>query len=163
MRFLSFSQPWLWSITDLRQEDIDERGLGERNPADGSRRLEPKRIENRTWAPPISMIDQRFALHAAKSWDEDAIGFFMRLGIDWFPARRDQYATSAIIAVATIDRIVTEKRRVSLGQQPWLFGPYGWVLTDVVKLVEPVPMKGAQGLRELAPDVNSLVLERLAA
>lgn len=162
MRFLSFSQPWLWSITDLTQEQLDEHSLGACDPA-GAKLLEPKRIENRSWQPPIAMIDQRIALHAAKSWDDAAIPFFMRLGIDWFPARRDRYAVSSIVAVATIDRIVTDKKRIRPGQQPWFFGEFGWVLTNVIRLREPVPMKGAQGLRELAPDINATVIERLAA
>lgn len=63
MKFLSLSQPWLWSITDLEQAEIDARKLD----------LEPKRIENRSWPPPAADVGTRIALHAAKSWDDDAI------------------------------------------------------------------------------------------
>lgn len=149
MRFLSFSQPWLWSITDL----VVPAGFA----------VEPKRIENRTWMPPISMIGQRIALHAAKSFDDDAVGFFLRLGIDWFPARRELYATSCIVGVATIDRVVTVPSTLRPGQRPWFFGPYGWILTDVQRFADVVPMKGGQGLRHLAPEHDAQVAARLEA
>lgn len=142
MRFLSFSQPWLWAILDP---------------------IARKHVENRSWAPPIAMIDQRIALHAAKSWDADAIGFFLKLGIDHFPARRDLYPAGAIIGVATIDRVVTEARTLAPDQARWFFGEFGWILTDVRPLSAPIPMKGAQGLRHLAADVEALVVARVAA
>jgi len=141
MRFLSFSQPWLWAILDP---------------------LACKRIENRTWMPPVEMIGQRFALHAAKSWDDDAAGFFLRLGLPHFPARRASYPTSCIVGVATIDRIVTDARSLPPDQARWFFGPCGWVLTDVIAF-DPIPMKGAQGLRSLPPAEDALVASRLAA
>lgn len=157
MRFLSFSQPWLWSITTL----VMPAGFA----------VEPKRIENRTWQPPIDMIGQRFALHAAKSWDDSAAGFFLRLGIDWFPARRALYPSSCIVGVATLDRIVTSSRTLSSAQAPWYMGPtnadgdtvFGWVLTDVRRFADVIPMKGGQGLRHLDREHDELVAERLAA
>ncbi len=140
MRFLSFSQPWLWSITELPEPIA-------------------KRIENRTWMPPISMIGQRFALHAAKSFDDDAISMFIRYGID-HPGRRELYTAGAVVGVATIDRIVTEPR--TLGDQArWFFGPFGWVLVDVRRLAIPIPLKGAQGLRELPADVTAAIESEL--
>jgi len=141
MRFLSFSQPWLWSITDLPDPTA-------------------KRIENRKWMPSIRMIGQRIALHAAKSWDDNAIPFFIHHGID-HPARRELYEVSAIVAVATIDRIVSEARTLPDDQRRWFFGPYGWVFVDVRRLPEPIAMAGAQGLRELAPDVTAMIESQL--
>lgn len=138
MRFLSFSQPWLWTILHAG-----------------------KRVENRNWAPPIGMINQQIALHAAKSFDDDAIGFMLRLGIDNFPARQALYPHSLILGVATIDRIVTEPTRLADDQKRWFFGPYGWVLSDVIVLPTPVPQKGAQGLRGLADDVAEAVAAQL--
>lgn len=136
MKFLSFSQPWLWSITDLAEPDA-------------------KRIENRTWQPPIEMIGKRFALHAAKSFDDDAIGMFVQLGIE-HPARRSLYVSSAIVGVATIDRIVTSPRTLG-AQARWFFGPFGWVLSDVRKLATPIEMKGAQGLRYLDEKIEAAI------
>jgi hypothetical protein len=41
------------------------------------------------------------------------------------------------------------------------FGPYGWLLEDVVALRETVPCKGAQGLWTVPPDVAARVLEQV--
>lgn len=142
MRFLSLSNPWPWAIFDL-------------DP------FVAKRLENRSWAPAISMIGKRIALHAAKSWDDNAPGFFLRLGFDGFPARRDLYPTGVILGFATIARVVTEDRTLHPDQKRWYFGPYGWVLEDVLKLPTPIPCKGAQGLREMPPDVNDQALAAL--
>lgn len=143
MLVLSFSQPWLWSITDLAE------------PA-------AKRIENRTWQPPIHTIGTRIALHAAKSWDDDAIPMFIRYGID-HPGRRDLYAASSIVAVATIDRIVTEDRTLDPEQRRWFFGPFGWVLVDVRRLATAIPWRGAQGLRHLPPATVAEVNRQIGA
>lgn len=141
MKFLSLWQPWLWAILDPRAR---------------------KWVENRDWMPKIEMIDQRIALHAAKTFDVDAVSLFLEYGIDWFPARKDMYPTGAILGVATIDRIVTDKRRLPEDQQRWFFGEYGWLLRDVIALPEPVPCRGERGLRVLPPDVERAVNDQLA-
>lgn len=93
---------------------------------------------------------------------------WIRLGIDGFPNRMDLYPHFVILGCATIDRVVTESRTLTADQRRWFFEPtpddpnYGWVLSDVLKLAEPIPCKGAQGLRELPPDVNAAVLAALA-
>jgi len=143
MKMLCFSRPWLWSILELSPDKA-------------------KRVENRTWKPPIEMIGHRIALHSAKSWDDDAMGFFLRLGLDGMPGRKELYPHSAVLGVATIDRVVTIDRTLPDNQKRWFFGPCGWILTDVIKLDIPVPCKGAQGLRELPPEVNSAVFAQLA-
>jgi len=144
MKALSFSQPWLWSILD---ESIAEE--------------DRKTIENRRWNPPASMVGQRLALHAAKSWDDDAIGFFLRLGLSNFPARRELYPHSAVLGLATIDRVVNKARHLPPKQARWFFGPYGLVLRDVRALATPVPCKGALGLWTLPTDVEARVVEQL--
>ncbi len=148
MRILSFSNPWLWSIVSP------------------SCRF-PKKIENRSWPPPISQIGKRIALHAAKSWDDDAVGFFLRLGIDNFPARKDLYPSGVIVGVATIDRVRTctedeRPRDIAPEQQRWAFGPFCWVLEDVRELPTAIPFRGAQGLRELPADVTAAIEAQLA-
>lgn len=145
MRVLSFSQPWLWAILDP---------------------LAAKWIENRKWQPAIEMIGRRFALHAAKSWDEEGVPFFHSLGITHAPARFDLYPRSAIVGVATIARIVTEAKTLPPEQARWFFGtptsPFGWVLEDVRPLPRPIPFKGAQGLRDLPLDVAAAIERQLA-
>lgn len=149
MKALSLSQPWCWSIFD----PIADKG-----------------IENRSWAPPIAMIGETFAIHAAKSWVAkpeytcaahgvkcpvyglellSPFGYFIHLGID-APSRKETYDVSAITGVATLDRVVTDAstlRSLNLEHQVrWLFGPYGWVLTNRRKLKRPIPCGGKQGL-----------------
>ncbi len=42
----------------------------------------------------------------------------------------------------------------------WFFGPFGWILQDVVALAKPVPCRGAQGLWQPPADVAARVLEQ---
>jgi hypothetical protein len=79
---------------------------------------------------------------------------------DWYRLSR---ITSAVIAVATIDRAVVltaddrvldlasyEDIVVDLGdQRRWLFGPIGYVLRNVQALATPVPCRGWQGFWNL--------------
>jgi len=132
MRILSFSQPWCWGIFNAS-----------------------KRIENRSWLPPIECIGQRFIIHAAKSWDADAIGFFLRLGLDGFPGRKDLYPSACVVGVATITRCVTKVDTLPPDQHRWYFGPCGWLLEDVRELAadDRIPWKGAQGLRHATPEL----------
>jgi hypothetical protein len=150
LRFLSFSQPWLWSITDLLEP-------------------EAKRIENRSWAPPASMIGQLFALHAAKSWDDDGMRLFSRLGIRFVPPLKADFPSSCIVGVARIVRVVRvggaggeDPATLPSEQQRWFFGPCGWLLDSVRKLTTPIPMRGAQGLRRLAPEIARDVMAHVA-
>lgn len=146
MRALSFSQPWLWSVL-----------------------YAGKRVENRSWAPPIDMIGTTIALHAAKSWDADALGFFYKLAIEYpglydltAKAKRSRYPTSAILGVATIDRVVTEDRTLPADQKRWFFGAFGWILTDVRVLpVAPIPATGKLGLWTVGPDDDANIHEQL--
>lgn len=140
MRVLSLSRPWPWAIFDP---------------------VARKHIENRSWPPPIAMIGKRIALQSAKSWDDDAISYFLELGLGHFPNRKDSHPHSVIQGVVTIDRVVTVDRTLAPDQRRWFFGPYGWVLAWVTPLPEPVPCKGAQGLRALPDDVSRLVQEQL--
>lgn len=140
MRALSLSQPWCWAVVD---------------------ELVRKHIENRSWAPPITTIDKWICIHAAKSFDDknrytlrervgeiaegeelSALGYLLAYGYQP-PAR---FVTSAIVAVAQIDRVVTEDRTLPDDQKRWYFGPYGWVLAGVQKLREPLAIGGKQGL-----------------
>ncbi len=134
------SRPWTWAIFD----PIADKG-----------------IENRDWAPPVEMIGERFAIHAAKSWDPDAITLFFKLGLTHFPNRKDKYPSGVVIGVATLDRVVTVDKTLPPAQARWFFGVYGWVLTHRIAIPTPVPCKGALGLRILPMDVTVNVLRQL--
>jgi hypothetical protein len=128
------------------------------------------------------MIEQRIALHAAKSWDGERrygpnkdltpIGLLLSFGLEP-PARIDLYAKSAIVGVATIDRVVTEGRTIRDDQRRWYFGSertpsaseetvYGWILRDV-QLLTPIPCAGKQGLWTVPDAIAATITEELAA
>lgn len=145
MKALSFSQPWLWAVLD---ETAD------------------KAVENRSWPPPIEMIEEQIALHAAKSFDDAGSYRLWDLGI----ATPDMYAKSAIVGVATIDRIVTDAKTLPELQKRWYMGPfsadgktvYGWILKDRRKLTRPIAWDGGLGLWTVPPIVENEILAQLA-
>lgn len=136
MKALSFSQPWLWSILH------------------GG-----KRVENRSWAPPIAFIDQVFCLHAAKSWDDAGTPFLFKMGLgDRMPGRKDMYPKAAIVGTARVDRVVTEARSIKdESQRGWFFGEFGWLLCDVVAFATPIPCNGKLGLWTVPDDILASV------
>ena len=148
MKALSFSQPWLWAVL-----------------------YAGKLIENRSWAPPIEMIGQRIALHAAKSWDKKQIyprygterqdlltptGYLLALGLEP-PSRIETYAKSAIVGVATIDYVRTSAEGFPPELRRWFFGPFGWALRDVQVLPVTVPATGKLGLWTVADEDEAAV------
>ncbi len=142
MKALSLSQPWCWLTANGHMP-----------------------LDNRTWMPPITMIGERFALHAAKSWDETAFRYIIEFGIE-APARRDLYVTGVFMAVATLDRVVTEAKSLPPAQARWFFGHrpnnVGWCLADVVKLGgDPIPARGAQGLWTVPAGAESCIAEQM--
>lgn len=154
MKALSLSQPWCWSVV---------------HPA------VCKHVENRSWMPPIDMIGQTIAIHAAKSWDDKRvyqltlnkhtqlytpIGYLIALGFEP-PSRKESYAASAIVAIATIDRVVTKADTLEPDQRRWFFGPFGWVLTDMRRLEQPVPCGGKQGLWTVPAELEIGITEQL--
>jgi hypothetical protein len=130
MRALTLWQPWAWAISDFT-----------------------KRIENRSWSPPSCLYDNRFAIHAGKTYDEASAQEIE----DEFDVEipRGGFPLGAIVAVARLVGVVT------VSDDPWFVGPYGWVLDDVVKLASPVMCRGAQGLWVMPPDAGRRVLEQL--
>lgn len=138
----------------------------------------PKRIENRTWEPPRSLVGAYLAIHAGKridpeSWEgaaDTATGAKLELPVieglldaEDLDARagggnkhRQKYAAAAVPygAVVAVARLVGTVRASS---DTWFCGPVGWQLADVVALREPVPCNGAQGLWELPPEVRARV------
>lgn len=114
-----------------------------------------KRIENRTWAPPPSLHEMFFAIHAGKQWDGVAAKSVSDAGLHApFALRREQVTFGAIVGVARLVGVV--KKSAS----PWFIGPLGWVLDDV-QAIDPVQCKGAQGLWQLTEEQTQTVLARV--
>lgn len=107
-----------------------------------------KKIENRPWRPePRLQPGEWFAIHGGKKYDPDCSPMAVRLGVDYgvfFDASLG--AESAIVAVARFAGVVTES------QDPWFFGPFGWVLDQVVP-IGPLICKGAQGLWRVPDEI----------
>lgn len=145
MKALTIKQPWLWTITDST-----------------------KRVENRTWKPPYSMIGQRIALHASARIEQSEMIACRRICLDPLPRSMD-LTTGAIVATAIIRGYVvvdehgdvTEQSRNAADYEPrtdfWFFGPVGWLLADVRKLPTPIPCKGALRLWDVSVLVQAQI------
>jgi hypothetical protein len=107
----------------------------------------PKRIENRSWMPPKRLIGHFLALHAAKSWDEEGREFIAETTGLYVPSKSES-PDSEIFAVCMLGGFMRHEQdhRMTPEQRPWFFGPYGWLCAEFVRLRNPVPCKGAQGL-----------------
>jgi hypothetical protein len=147
-----------------------------------------KLVENR----PRTMIKpqdfgKRFAIHASREIDHDVYARIAEIdpGLDLRKAQADarwyhlSRITSAVIAVATIDKVLTggwdadaiaehagalsfsNGELLGPSQVRWFFGPVGYLLRDVVALREPVPCRGALGFWTLPPDVERAVEAQL--
>lgn len=131
-----------------------------------------KLVENR----PRRMIKREdfgkpFAIHASRHVDRDVFRRISEIAPDIYPEVIERgdlprwwmlgLETSAVIGVATIDRVLdplahgilpdSEEARAPLpeDQRRWFFGPIGYVLRDVIALPEPVPCRGWQGFWRL--------------
>lgn len=170
MRALSIWRPWIWCIVECPAAS----GPG------------PKRVENRGWPPPSTILGaEPIALHAAKNFDHGAPPFARRLGVE-IPhllalaprepggVPRPVHPEGVIVGVARVTGWVngapgqvesfagmSRARAETVAASPWFFGPYGWVLEDVVALPQPVPHRGAQGLWVVQAAAARDVLEQV--
>jgi hypothetical protein len=103
----------------------------------------PKRIENRTWRPPRWIIGKRIAIHAGARYDVEGASWMSGGGLfakSLYEPGPPGECRPGLLGTAVVEGVVTRST------DPWFCGPYGWVLTDVVALPEPIPCRGAQGL-----------------
>lgn len=142
MKALSIKQPWLWAITNL-----------------------DKRIENRTWKPPLWIIGQRIALHASKQYD-NAGRMAIKEICGTIPLAKYELSLGYIVATAKITGWVNERGfGTGLGlflpstliDDKWFFGPIGWILEDVQLLDEPIPCKGALRLWNVPQEIAQVI------
>lgn len=130
MYALTIKQPWAWAIA---------RGL--------------KVIENRDWKPTARAMGQWVAIHAGKSFDRKGWDEFAQIMASIHQPQPDSadFQYGAVIAVARLHEVVAQS------DDPWFSGEFGWVLTDIQALPEPVPCRGALGLWQLPAEVESAV------
>lgn len=147
MKALSLSQPWAWVVV-----------------------CGGKRIENRKWAPPVAMLGQEFAIHAAKSWDQEAFEDLVdgEYGpIPGLPDRKELYTFGAVIGTAVLrDYLDGTMYTIDIDTHPgcpddqrrFFFGPYGFLLDNVRPVAPAVPCRGLLNFWELP----AAVLDQLA-
>jgi hypothetical protein len=141
---LSIQQPWIWAI--LRAG---------------------KRVENRTWAPPARIRGQRIALHASKGLDASGFAALSEIIGGGVPSA-SHLLTGGIVATARLVGAVRiapiedpdGPRNVAVELvghldefhpgmvcgSPWSFGPWCWVLEDVLPLPSAIPGGGKLGV-----------------
>lgn len=134
MRALTLHQPWAWAIAHST-----------------------KRLENRTWAPPPSLVGKYLAIHAgaeprSRADRERCSDICAELG-----AEESKLVFGAIVAVARVTGSRQSAPDFGDPQLEWWAGPVAWALDDVVALPSPVPCKGAQLLWTVAADDLALV------
>ncbi len=125
MRVLSIRQPWAWAIVS---------GF--------------KRVENRTWHHPYR---GRLLIHAGKHEDYESVDWVVRqvagqIGVaphEAMEAYLQRRHLGALVGEVEFSRIVAG--RDALPNDPWYFGPYGFVFSDPIRY-RPVPMRGMQGI-----------------
>jgi len=129
MKALSIKQPWLYCITDL-----------------------DKRIENRNWPPPRWLLGNRFALHASARMttklEQSAASQIAGVDLSHLVG---EMPLGAIVATARLSQYFLHPchgGRSDREVDRWSFGPYCWGMSDVQKLITPIPCKGALGLWE---------------
>lgn len=127
-----------------------------------------KRIETRHWA---TTHRGPLAIHAAKRWTHDEREEW-EIACEIHGLPQDAPPLGALVAVTRLAEIRRTESLLSTGvtleEQEWgNFGPgrFGWLLTDIAPLPEPIPFRGAQGLFDvpdnILPDELRPALERL--
>lgn len=136
----------------------------------------PKRVENRTWLPPVESIGRYLAIHAGKKFDEDGGCDLRAMGTGWSPPLEASDSPQGIVGVVLLrgwldlrgGRIAhaldneTHAVAIRLDQDRWWAGPCGWLFGEPIA-IEPVPCRGAQGLWIVPADVEAIVRERARA
>lgn len=133
MQALTIYQPWAWAICHAG-----------------------KRLENRPWAPPPSMIGERLAIHAAVKVDGMDAFEQVRDHCSQLLARRldaEDMPTGCVVAVARITGILRRQPFRSSEQFAWWAGPVALELDVLVVLPSPVPCIGRQKLWNLPKEV----------
>lgn len=118
----------------------------------------PKRIENRPirWRIPTGGI--LLALHAGKKYDDTGAQVIREI---WQGAgeilHNDDAQRLGIVGACVVRQGAVAKE--DLPNNPWAFGPWCYVLHDVVGFETPIEMRGQQGLWPLDPETEDMVRE----
>lgn len=132
LRFLTIQQPWAWAIA-----------------AAG------KRVENRSWG---TGYRGPLAIHAGKTDDRDGWTSLLIKDALRHLGWPTEVARGAVVALA---EVVACHRASGDCCPPWgVPGQHHIWLANVRPLTEPVPMRGALGIRPAPAELVPLILER---
>lgn len=132
MKALTLHQPWAWLML-----------------------YGPKRIENRSWRPHASVIGQRVLVHQGKKWDAKGADYIRRkLSFVEFP---DLAGAVGVLGSFQVDGYLLQGDAVPTGQEPWFFGPCGWLTSEPRVLPAPVAWRGALGLWTVPAELEALL------
>lgn len=178
MRAASVTQPW-GGLIAAGLKPIENRGrpMIKREDFGKPFALHATREIDEAVYPRICEIAP--SLFGRASTDEDLARDRVRLGPDtsslWYRLSR---ITSAVIAIASVDRVITAVGRDTISgryiydpedlkgldetARRWLSGRVGYVLRDVIALPTPVACRGWQGFWTLPDDVERAVRAQLS-
>jgi len=115
-------------------------------------------VENRGLRFPAPPVGSWLAIHNGKTWDEEnAEAMEDEFGLTVPP--EDEHPAGVIIGVARVEAVT---RGTPLRPSRWYMGETGLWLAEATPIA-PVPVRGAQGLWPLPPDVLAKVREGWAA
>lgn len=138
-----------------------------------------KRIENRDWSPPPSLIGKRIAIHAGagkcRPIDQEDLDDLLRHELlPSFKANAERLKLpntvrgymdlwesmrGRVVAGVTIKAVHASREAVPEDQRVWWMGKCAWELTDI-RRVEGTAIKGQLGLWDLPADY---AFQRLSA
>lgn len=150
MRALSLWRPWPWAFFHAG-----------------------KRIENRSWRPPASILGEWVAMHASLTFDHGAAkrmrdgAFGNDAAIVPFIPRN--HATGIVGAFRVSGAFMLDQVGAYAAQEihdaarsRFAFGPWCWLTPDVIELPEPIPCKGKQGLWTVPAGIEARLRARIA-
>lgn len=157
MRILSLWQPWASLIA-----------------------LEMKQYETRSWGTDYR---EKLLIHATKrlvNQDELAAISYASIGhLSWDKISGINYPLGCVVAIVDLtDCRMMESRYSTISEQTyayineqsplelavgnWQPGRYAWKLENIIALSNPIPWKGAQGLRDAPSELVELVNHQLS-
>jgi hypothetical protein len=139
LRGFTLIRPWTWTMIHAPKEVR-------------------KGIENRPLKLPLKFVDVWILFHSGRGTeDKETVAFIERtLGLRlprsaWDEGIIGRVKFSGMIRKGASDLFPDDVPPP--GQEPWFFGPYGYVVSEAEALSKPIPCKGMLGFWRVPPHV----------
>jgi hypothetical protein len=111
-----------------------------------------KRVENRSWPLPARLADtdQLIALHAGQYYDKGGAEWMRDMGL--YDPPGPEASPQGVVGVFRISGVRREDY-----DDPWFFGPFGFMLQSVQRLERPIACRGGMKFWNLPDDVERWV------